>query len=297
MNRLASKSLRCVATLILCAAPTYSQARGAWKIVSVKITPAAPNMLSDHMCELVFRNTRSAKRYRVVTPTFISSVTQTALLNGTLVLIGRTGYLDEAITVRLEAKPRPVRGIGYGTRLLGERWLVSVEWYPNHIYPPDYPNDVVLVRDLREKRRSRAPESNGDALNQLVRNAGRPVFPSANVEHRTYTNVIEGNNPTIDKVYWKTFFLMQDDRLLFVASRGKDGEFAEQKLMAIPLNSRNGALGPATTTDLSQVYQETGVDKGSFLRVDHLEPAGPKRVRIVFATGAYATSSVTVPLK
>ena len=268
-----------------------------WKLVAARVESKSPTSLGDHTVYAAFSREASAK-FEVSSLTFIDKITQVAINGDKVMLIGSGAGLDEAITIDAMSRSVVGRSLALSMRLLANKWLVSIEWYPNHLFPPQYPNDVVLVQDVQRGERQCPAKLSAEPsqFSALVIAAGRPVYPVNNAAECSYSNIQNGDD-SISRVYPKTFALTPGQRLVFLTSSGSDRDIQPLSLVAIPLSAALKGGSSVTQQGLASVYADLKLAKDEILQVDHLEPVNEDAVRIVFSKGAYALNEVIVPLR
>jgi hypothetical protein len=273
------------------------EVKPSWKLVATHVESRSPTSLGDHTIYAAFSGEAAAK-FEVSTVTFMDKVTQVAVNGDKIMVIGSGAGPDEAITIDARSRSVVSRSVALSMRLFANKWLVSVEWYPNHLFPPQYPNDVVLVQDIQrgEQQCPSKPSDEPSGFSALVRAAGRPVYPAKNAAECSYSNV-QNDNDSILRAYPKTFALTPDGRLLFLTSSGPDRDVQLLSLVAIPLVTALKGEFSVTQQSLTSVYADLKLDKNEVLQVDHLEPVKGDAVRIVFSKGSYGINQVIVPLR
>ena len=286
--------------LLLCTSGAIAQAHEAappWKLAATHLEPRSPSSLGDHTLYATFSD-KTAARFSVSTVTFMDKVIEVAVNGDRITLIGSGAGPDEAITIDAGSRSVVSRSLALSMRLFAGRWLVSVEWYPNHLFPPQYPNDVVLIQDIQRGEPGCAKKPN-DELSQfsaLVRAAGRPVYPPKNAAECSYSN-IQNHDDFVYRAYPKTFAFTSDGTLIFLTSTGRDRDPQLLSLVQIPLASGWKENVNVIEQSLASVYVDLKLDKNEVLQVDHLEPLIGNAVRIAFSKGAYNVDQAVVPLE
>lgn len=268
-----------------------------WKLAAARVEPLSPTSLGDHTIYATIAGGANV-RFEVSAVTFIDKVSQVAVNGDNIVIIGSGDGPEEAIGIDARSRSVVSRSVGRSMRILADRWLVSVEWYPNHLYPPQYPNDVVLIQDLKagERECPSRPSEGPSGFLALIRAAGRPIYPAKNATDCSYNNV-QNESDVVDRVYPRTFALTSDGRLLFLASTGTDRGVQLLSLVQIPLAPAVQDEYKIVQQNLTGLYDDLKLDKTEVLQVDHLEPVNRDAVRVVFSKGAYDTNQAVVPLQ
>lgn len=202
--------------------------------------------------------------------------------------------LDEVILESLNGDHASQRAIGYDMTLLDNQWIVSIEWYPNHLFPPQYPNDVVLARKISVGGKGIDPAA--ISLTALTRDAGLPVYPSRYAQEHSYKNV-QNQSRVVDTVYGQTFVMLPNDRLAFVAARGPDDKPAKQFLVIVDLLKDPTDPSRVTTHSLAAAYKAADVSSSQSLEIEGMQGVGSDSVRISFLKGAYKVQQAVVPIR
>ncbi len=282
--------------LLLCSTLVAQDDASPHGVIAVSIASASDDMRGDHILTARIAVAGSKNPIRISTRTFMTHVRETLTIGGTAVILGSTQGSNEVVAIDLQSH-RVSRALAYNVEVLADRWMVSVEWYPDHLFPPQYANDVVLVRDLtsREGSAVRAVSQTSSALQAMVHYAGKPVFPRGNADDCSYQNVQEANDVTT-RVYPKTFVMVGMERLVFVASSGKEGSPSEQYLVSAGISSACLGSNDMKTRKLTDVSKKLNLPTGEALQIDRVSEVSDTAVRLTFTPGAYSVPDLIVQL-
>lgn len=262
-----------------CGTDIYARIQEHSKLTDLEVKPGPQTLTADGTLTLTIAG--GGGRSALQIPTFIHRIVQSSTVQDKVVIIGDSGGFAETIVFDLVRRSVVSRSIGYGTQLLQSRWLVSVEWYPDHVFPPQYPTDIVLVRDL-EKDQVPKVETAGITLRQLIEGAGSPVFP---LGRKGYDNIQQGDD-TIDRIVRNTFAMLHDEQLCFVSSHGPDGSPQTQELAIVSLRD-NSESKDVRFVSLAPIRDSLGRTDNEPLEFASIEETGPSSVRLRFPPHRY----------
>jgi hypothetical protein len=272
-----------------CGTGIYARIQEQSKITDLAVERGPQTLTADGTLTLTIEG--GGGRSTLQIPTFIHRVVQSSTVQDKAVIVGDSGGFAETIVLDLTRRSIVSRSIGYGTQLLQKRWLVSVEWYPNHVFPPQYPTDIVLVRDL-EKDQVPKVETAGITLRQLIEGAGSPVFP---LGRKGYDNIQQGDD-TINRIARNTFAMLHDEQLCFVSSHGPDGSPQTQELAIVSLRDNSGSKA-VRFVSLATVRDSLGRTDDEPLEFESIEETGPSSVRLRFPHHRYKRDSYDLYLR
>lgn len=266
----------------------------SWRVSRIEITRTKATMTSDHLLHLTVTEAISNHSLTLISPTFISSVKSTQTLGTNLLVIGFGNEIEEALVfdLRHPEAQNTDRAIGYGFHLLDGHWLTWVEWYPNHVFPPQYPTDVLLARDLLNHPIHNQVNNSSDDLSPLIHDSSHRAYPDKPAGSDSYGNVLNSNKAIV-KIFPSTLTGFSHATAVFLTSTGPDGQQNEQKLAEVDLAAPEGH---AKLYSLRAAYEAAGIQPGTYLEVDHLEVAGPRQVRIVFTSRTYSNKFAIINL-
>jgi hypothetical protein len=260
----------------------------AMRVVGTQIRPGAARITSS--ATLTIRIEKDRQEYTVDTPTEMTTIEQTVVTDDKAVILGHSDYLSEAVIV-CGSTMIPERAIGYSMQLLG-KWLVGIEFYPNHMPPSQTATDVVLVRNIETLPCKSTPDVHSNGIEHLVRAAGRPVYPTMNATKHSYQNVLEGQQESF-AVYPKTFVILPNDRLAFVVAQFSKGKRGPAYIVSIDLGGKTSAI---KRYSLDRVADSLGLVSASQMEISGAVSAGGSSVLLQLQKGAYKQDSVVVPL-
>jgi hypothetical protein len=266
------------------------------RLSSVALKPGALKQDSIATLEIRFIRGGSGKEELVSTPTAMTRIDQSSVIGNIALILGHSNYLSETVIVDCISR-RVVRAIGYYTQLLDDRWLVSVEYYSNHIFPPFSGTGVVLVRDVTKPFHEcgGADSSLPTDLAPLIKAAGVPVYPRKNALTCSYRNVLEADEQ-VTNVYPNTFVMLDDNRLSFIASSEHGGTRGDPIIVSIDVSNGPEAATSITEYPLESVAQAVGLAHAAELQITGATRSGGDVFQVQLEKGVYKQGSVAVPL-
>jgi hypothetical protein len=284
--------------------PLGARARGSWA-VQATFLQAPETDVSDHVMKATLTNSLTGLSFEIQTPTFATRIKQQWDGINQVVLIGESDWPDEAIVIDTVSRRVTSRAVGYQMRVMGDRWLVSTEFFPPHLAPESFANDVLLIRDLSGERRGcGAPQEPAPAVTSefgerfavLVEAAGVPVYPISNASTCSYENL--SRNKTVDSIDGKSMSVLADGSLAFITYSGAEGAADRTgRLVIIPLLSQRSFGQPISELSLDPVYEAIALKSRAPLQVAHLEMLGRSEIKVVLQAGVYSVPFAVVSTK
>jgi hypothetical protein len=232
---------------------------------------------------------------QVVFQSAFKYIKQNYIFGNHAVIIGDSGYYGYVVILDLQDQQVIDRIIGYSPELLGNRWLVFVEWYPNHLFA-QYPIDVVLLYDLQLSPSENRKEPGTKSIESIdwMTKAGTPVYPEKNLVNGLYKNVTNDISDTW-KVITDTFVLLPGNRLVFVGARGE--QFTEQTRFLVMIELNDIKTQKKLTVESISV-DDLGIHGNSNepIVITGLQVVNDSKVRISFPKNRYDKDSVIIQL-
>jgi len=182
-------------------------------------------------------------------------------------------------------------------RILDDR-IVYVEWSPSHLFSYT-PRAVVLVYDLTKSPvDNRLPSSRDQPIPAPITGApievGIPVYPEWNVRNASYRNVVE-NPDEEESIFPSSVVSLGNDRLAFVAHRGRDALSSQNFIVSVDL--ARGLRAPVLKTyDIpTNEFKRLGQNPRAVL-VNRMEAIGNDAVRLFVPESDYGIDSILVKL-
>jgi hypothetical protein len=182
-------------------------------------------------------------------------------------------------------------------RRIASRWLVYVEFYLDRSYV-DF-NHVVLAYDLHsdpignrigDARAERIPA----APTEVPQRVGLPLFPSRNVQERSYENLAQDRLSSV-RVLVHAGFAFDGQRLAFIACQGEVFPTSWNTLAVIDVSTGLHRPHVSTVPIPRHVLKEPG-ENPNFIKVDKIESVAPDVVRLFVPKTEYGIASFTVNL-
>ena len=284
----------CVLSLGLIMAGTdgHESTARQWRVQTTRLTPGAdPDQrgtidvsvsdLSDH------------SEFVLSAQTYAATIVQTKIVLDKLIVIAKSDGLYSAMIFSLPGRIQVDYLIGYDMSLLGDRWVVYVEYYPNHSQA--VPTDVVLIYDLRldaAQNRSYSLRSVSDSVS-VAQRSGLPVFPTVNRQELSYNNL--GPTPKDSRLVLPgTFCLLNHRWLVFIAST--DGEYSSQHRFIVEIDISRGARQAAIVERNFPPDVIKELKAGGNIDVSGIQAIGHDSVQINFPAGQYSRNSIVIPV-
>lgn len=251
------------------------------------------NHPGESVVEISVKDLANGSLFTLTSEMDATHIVETAIAHDKLIVVGKDN-VDSAAIFDLEKRKLIDKLVGYGITLLGNRWIVYVEYYPNHVFGA-FPSDVVLVYDLSLDPAQNRPyrPSVSETQWSLAQKAGIPVFPEANHADLSYDNIHERENET-RLILRNTFCLVADRWLVFVGSTA--GEYPAQRRYIVEVDLSKGPQNaPVLTKDFPTSLTET-IKAGDNIQVTGIEAQGSNAVWVKLASGSYPDRGITISI-
>ncbi len=276
-----------------------------WKIAGISLTADTdathrlPDGTSPNNLTIVATNQATGSQLTISNCVRLTTVTDAFIRDTRIAVLGRAGRASAVVIFDITQRRLSDWFFCIQPRRVSDNWIVYVESYPSHLYGAN-PQEVVLIYDLsRSPAKNRLPSAAKLPIPAPVllspTQVGTPIYPESNVREQSYTDIVPEESTPETVQTFLPFLMLSGQRLLFMATRGKDFPSSADYLIVVNLSHRIDRPS-IQALDIPKDQLKKPGENPNFIQVTGIEAASPDSVRLFVPRSEYGVSSINVSI-